>query len=67
MRIGNKDLYLGIEFFDNLQGCLKQSGGRGISLEELQGMSALEFLLHIAPNNIKFIYQPPIIPPTEEE
>lgn len=33
--------------------------GRGFTVKELEGMSAMDLLLVLAPNNVRFYYLPP--------
>ena len=45
-----------VEIMMNLQECLEQAGGMGMTLSYLEQISAAEFLCIIAPNDIRFKY-----------
>lgn len=53
----------GMEFIDSLHNAIREAGGSGFTIKELQSMSFMEFANKICTNNIRFIF----IDPTKEE
>ena len=48
-----------LEIIDNLNQTINEAGGASISLNEFKEMSAIDLLLLIAPNNIRFVFIKP--------